>query len=91
MRSIISNEKACYFCGSTNWLEYHHIFNGSNRKHSTKYGLGVYLCHWCHNEPPNGVHQNKERREHLQKIGQEAFEKHNPDLNFLEIFKRNYK
>ena len=40
-------------------LESHHVYNGNpNRKLSEQYGLKVYLCHYCHNEPPNGVHFN---------------------------------
>ena len=36
------------------------------RDKSEKYGLKVRLCHYCHNEPPDGVHQNKDRRLKLQ-------------------------
>ena len=89
--SIITNDfESCFLCGSHNWIEVHHIFGGANRTKSTKYGLVVPLCHYCHNEPPNGVHFNKERRTYLNKLGQEAFEKHNPDLDFLRIFGKNY-
>lgn len=90
-KSIITHDlKHCYLCGSSNWIEIHHIFGGSNRKHSTKYGLVVPLCHYCHNEPPNGVHFNKERMTYLRKIGQKAFEVNYPEENFLKIFHRNY-
>lgn len=90
MRSIVSTEKACYICGSVCWLECHHIFGGANRKHSTKYGLVVYLCHYCHNEPPNGVHQNRERMNWLRAIGQKRFNEVYPELDFMQIFKKNY-
>ena len=90
MRSIISNEPKCYLCGSVRWLEVHHIFNASNRNNSTKYGLVVYLCHQCHNEPPLGVHFNKERMRYLQQIGQKAFIKKYPNKDFVKIFGRNY-
>ena len=81
----------CYLCGSKSWIEFHHIFGGANRKKSTQYGLIVPLCHFCHNEPPNGVHFNKERRETLQDIAQREFEKKYPNLDFMKIFNRNYK
>ena len=68
-RSILSNEPKCFMCGSTVWLERHHVFGASNRKKSEKYGLWVYLCHNCHNEPPNGVHHNAERMRWLQRKG----------------------
>ena len=90
MHSKMQTTKECYMCGSTNWLELHHVFNASNRNKSTKYGLVVYLCHWCHNEPPNGVHHNAERMRWLKAEGQKAFIKHYPNLDFLKIFGRNY-
>ncbi len=90
MRSIVSDNKECFICGSTQWLECHHIYGGSNRKHSTKYGLVVYLCHYCHNEPPNGVHHNRERMLWLRKVGQKKFNEAYPKLDFMRIFGRNY-
>ena len=81
----------CFMCGSTNWLEKHHIFGGANRKLSEKYGLVVWLCHECHNEPPDGVHHNKENMAKLHKLGQQRFEIDHPELNFRQIFGKNYK
>jgi hypothetical protein len=80
----------CYICGSHSWLEEHHIFGGANRKLSEKYGLKVMLCHYCHNEPPNGVHHNKENMLKLHQKGQEAFELFYPEEDFMQIFGRNY-
>ena len=57
-------------CGSHRWLEWHHVFGAALKKKSEKYKLMVRLCHYCHNEPPNGVHQNKERRRRLQAYAQ---------------------
>lgn len=57
-KSILQTEQECYFCGTTIWLEEHHVFGAANRKKSEKYGLKVWLCHAHHNEPPNGVHFN---------------------------------
>ena len=90
MDSIISKEKRCYLCGSTSFLEKHHIFNGADRKKSEKYGLKVYLCHNCHNEPPSGVHHNAQNNKELKAIGQKAFAEKYPTLDFFTIFKRNY-
>lgn len=89
-KSIISNEKSCYMCGCTRWLEKHHVFGGANRQKSDKYGLTVYLCHYCHNEPPNGVHFNAKRMEWLHQQGQRAFEQEYPDKDFLTEFGKNY-
>lgn len=90
MHSIISNEKKCYICGSTQWLEVHHLYGGSNRKKSEKYGLTVYLCHHCHNEPPEGVHHNRDNMDWLRSIGQRRFNDVYPELNFRELFGKNY-
>lgn len=46
----------CHMCGRYGPTETHHIYNGPNRKKADRMGLTVQLCHWCHNEPPGGVH-----------------------------------
>lgn len=91
-KSILQkNTEECFFCKSTRWLEWHHIFNASNKKHSEKYGMMIRVCHWCHNEPPLGIHHNKGARRRLQRLAQTRFENVFRDLNFIEIFGRNYK
>lgn len=57
--------RECEICGSTRWLERHHVYNGAYRKKSEKFGAVADLCHFCHNEPPNGVHHNAERMRQL--------------------------
>ena len=47
-----------------------HIFGAANRKHSEEDGLVVDLCHACHNEPPDGVHFNKNMMQILHEFGQ---------------------
>lgn len=90
-KSIITNKKTCFMCGSHRDIEIHHIFGGyANRKLSDRYGLVVPLCHYCHNEPPNGVHHNIENDLKLKQLGQVAFNCEYPELNFVEIFGRNY-
>lgn len=100
-KSIInSDEKGrCYRCGRICRTEKHHIFGGANRKLSEKYGLTVYLCHECHNEPPHGAHFSKETAAWLHRIGQTAFEvnRHNQGAEwdearteFVRIFGKNY-
>ena len=83
-KSIVQQYHLCFLCGRTYPLEKHHIFGGANCKKSEKYGLWVYLCHDHHNEPPNGVHHNKENMDKLRQIGQRAFEKAYPDKDFLK-------
>lgn len=38
----------CYICHAHCSTDEHHIFEGSNRAASDKYGLTVYLCRICH-------------------------------------------
>jgi hypothetical protein len=79
-------------CGSYRWLEYHHVFNASNKKNSERYGLMVWLCHFCHNEPPNGVHHNRQNRLALQSRAQKkAMKKYGWSVeDFIKIFGKNY-
>ncbi len=91
MNSIIQLDTTkCFLCGRHKWLEEHHIFGGYNRRKSEIYGLKVKLCHWCHNEPPNGAHHNKETMQYLHEIGQRTFEAYYPEEDFIKIFGRNY-
>lgn len=93
MKSIIQNEKVCYVCGTTVWLEEHHIFEGTaNRKLSEKYGLKIYLCHKHHNEVPDGIHFDKWLRDRIKKESQQKFmEYYNKTTeDFIKIFGKNY-
>lgn len=90
MLRIYDREDICFLCGRRA-TEMHHIFHGyGNRKIADKYGLVVPLCHYCHNEPPNGVHFNRETDEYLKREGQWAFEKVYGHRRFMEEFGRNY-
>ena len=91
MKSIIDNEKRCYKCKTEYNIHKHHIFEGRNRNNSEEYGLWVYLCGKHHNLSNEGVHFNKNFDNELKKIGQEKFEEVYQDLDFLSIFRRNYK
>ena len=91
MKSIIQKDcDRCFECGSYNNLEWHPLFGGSNRKWSEKYGLKVRLCHTCHNEPPIGVHHNKQVMDRYHIIGQAVFEESHSREEFMRIFGRNY-
>ena len=77
----------CYLCHSTHQLTWHEIFRGRNRSNSMKYGLCLRMCLSCHER----FQDNKEFNEYWHKKGQAIFEKAYPDLDFVDIFKRNYK
>lgn len=81
----------CFVCGRICKTHKHHIFGGSNRKWSEKYGLYVHLCPEDHNMSDRGVHFNKELMDDLHRIGQETFErKIGSREEFMRIFGRNY-
>lgn len=84
--------KRCFLCGRWAYTERHHIFGGGLRKKSEKYGLVVDLCHACHNEPPNGAHQNRETAEQMHKHGQLKAMKENgwSIEDFIREFGKNY-
>lgn len=92
MKSILTEDlEQCYLCGSTSWIEMHHIFSGSgNRKISDKNGFIVPLCHYCHNEPPKGVHHNRANRLKLMQECQAKFEETHTREEFVCLIGRNY-
>lgn len=68
----------CFFCGITFNLECHHVVPKGFSKH--KNGRGVwynlrFLCSECH-RGKNGVHQNKEKKEYLQKVHEALYGPH---------------
>ena len=89
-------ERACFLCGKNGCadpLDKHHIFGGSNRKKSEKYGLYVYLCHHeCHENGRNAVHRNPETAQKLHEYGQLlAMEENNWTADEFRLeFGRNY-
>lgn len=74
MTSILSAEKRCFICGTTQNLHRHHIYHGANRKISERWGCWVYLCYAHHNGSNMGVHFNSELDRELQCRCQEAWE-----------------
>lgn len=90
MKSILQDEKECYICGSTVWLERHHIYFSFNRKKSEQNGFVVYLCHRHHNEPPDGVHFNLDVDNELKQICQAEYEKTHSHQEFMKLIGRNY-
>lgn len=87
-KSIISTELKCFICGKRQGLELHHVFGGFNRSRADKDGAVVFLCHECHNEPPNGVHHNRKMALQLKQVGQRAWQKHYNKTE--EDFRRAY-
>ena len=75
-KSLLSDEKKCYICGTTNWLEKHHIFGASNRNHSEEDGCTCYLCRYHHTGSKQSVHMNAEMAWKLKAETQRKWMKH---------------
>lgn len=99
MKSILQGEKECWLTRQlydeecTQWLERHHVFQGSgNRALCEEYGLTVYLNHYMHNEPPDGVHHDEKHRLMLQRYAQRKAMAHYgwTEQDFMKLFGKNY-
>lgn len=90
MKSIISNERVCFICGSPFNLHKHHIFGGANRRLSEQDGLWVYLTGHYHNLSNEGVHFNKELDLQLKQLAQQKYEETHTREEFMQRYGRNY-
>jgi len=88
--SIMQREKQCYVTGATNDLHKHHIFFGSRRAASEKYGCWVWLRADYHNMSDHGVHFDHEFDERLKKECQQEFESLYGHEKFMQVFGKNY-
>lgn len=87
----------CYLCATLHndytykpTQEHHVMFGSGQRELSEEYGLTVQLCLDHHKEGPEAAHNNQAIRELLCRDAQEAFVMEYPNLNWMEIFKKNY-
>lgn len=85
------NMDCCIFTGSYD-IERHHIFGGSNRKLSEKYGFVVPLRYDLH---PNGARVNPKYGQavdtKLKRMAQEYFEaNYGSREDFRQLFGRSY-
>lgn len=91
-KSIMSNEKICYVCHTTENIHRHHIFYGmSNRKNSEEQGCWCYLCAMHHNMSSVGVHYNQALNLRLKRECQQRWEELNGTREqFRQIFGKSY-
>lgn len=89
MKSIISNEKKCFICGSP-YTHKHHIYGAANRSISEHNGFWVYLCPAHHNMSDYGVHFNKELDLQLKQLCQREYEKTHSREEFVQLIGKNY-
>ena len=98
-KSIIQEDKSyCYLCGRNAHADYwgldeHHVYGGSKRQISEKYGLKVYLCHdKCHEYGKRSVHKSAEVSNQLKaKVQLIAMEYYGWSVSdFIALFGKNY-
>ena len=88
--------RKCFLCGGNgngDPLDRHHIFGGSRRKKSERYGLVVDLCHnRCHIFGEYAAHKNADTMLELHQYGQrKAMEENNwTTEDFIREFGKNY-
>ena len=75
----------CIICGKPK-DHLHEIFFGSNRLNSIRYKLVIPVCFECHSK----IHNNVELQREWFIKGQTKFNEVYPDLDFIEIFGKNY-
>ena len=91
-KSLLSDEKVCFICGTPCNLHRHHLYPGyGRRQQAERLGLWVYLCANHHNMSPAGVHNNRELDLMLRRMGQEAFEDQiGTREDFIKVFGRSW-
>jgi hypothetical protein len=98
-KSIVQNNtENCFICkrhksAVLGGLDKHHIYFGSYRNKSEKYGLFVFICHnECHIFGNKSVHRNANVDLALKKYAQAKAMKHYgwSKEQFIEIFGKNY-
>ena len=83
---IVKDLDKCVICDKKR-DNLHELFFGKNRQKSITYGLVIPLCYSHHVL----MHKDSKLQHIWHIIGQTKFEEHYPDLDFLEIFGKNYK
>ena len=93
MKSVmIDNLEYCYFCRKPREA-IHHVFPGSRRKASERYGYTVPLCNGCHTLDNDSVHMAPNRGKDLllKKKAQWHFENHCGNRKaFIANFGKSY-
>jgi hypothetical protein len=91
IKSIMSTDKRCFVCGSTQNIHLHHVFFGTGlRKISDDNGFTCYLCGHHHNQSKIGVHNNRELDLILKRRCQKIYETYHTREEFMQLIGRNY-
>lgn len=81
--------RECAICKTTQGIERHHVFFGSDRKMADKYGLVIDLC-YEHHRGEFSPHHNRELDLQLKRHYQQIFEAEHGHEMFMKLFGRNY-
>lgn len=85
--SVLTDDlERCAVTGSCH-VEYHHVFNGANRKNSEKYGFILPLRPDWHNMTAYSVHIDQRLDERLKRQAQAYYEAH---YGSREDFRREF-
>ena len=88
--SIVTDDlEHCYICQDTN-VAIHHVFGGSYRDKSTKYGCTVALCPDHHTNTFYSVHQNNDLNIYFKRLAQKKFEELYGHELYMKEFKKNW-
>ena len=92
MKSVLQDDRECFFCHTVNCLEFHHIFFGSsNRRNSERRGLKVWLCNRHHTGGPQAVHRNRKADICLKEMAQFYYEQNlGSREEFIKEFGKSY-
>ena len=90
MKSIMQKDKFCYYCGTCQSLQLHHIYFGSLRKISDENGFTCWLCMQHHTGSKQSPHHNREIDLALKKLCQKAYERTHSRAEFMKLIGRNY-
>ena len=89
-KSLLQEERECYFCGRLTGLERHHVMAGTaNRRLSEIYGLWIWVCPVCHTGR-EGVQYNAALNLKTKQAAQKAFQAYYGRRVWMQLFRKNY-
>lgn len=89
-QSIMQDRRECYVTGSVVDLHRHHVYAGSRRQASEKWGCWVWLRSDYHNMRKHGVHFDSVLDRRIKRETQQRFEELYGHEKFMEVFGKSY-
>lgn len=94
--SIITEKlDRCFVCGTTQGVQMHEIFHGSNRSKSKDDGMCIPLCYEHHHGSNYGIHYNSELELKVKKLAEKIWlenytDKEDEYNNRIKLFIKRY-